>query len=437
MQTEAVPTAIRSKVVGFEFQDLECQQWQFFLLPQPTADNSGVLPLPEPFVHALNHARVWLGYSEQEVPLPREFSYDPARSIQIVPTAPIETLVVPAETTIWHPVDDHQRTWKPCILLDTCCLQLGVSREGALETHHINALMQAFCDISDKLQPCVERTPDIYLGSAECWCLKFTGGEPNENIVRQLLQQLPPSKFPTHGYLLFRTQGGLLALYPDRLSAFLLYADEQIEPMSLLLHHIMPSLMLNLVKERYLWTRYHQIKWDTRSVKDHLETLMHASWITRRPSLVRIERRNIETTRALEKYIELISRIEESAHTLSVARTNIMLLLRHPLWRDNADSQPAKALLEGIQLHIDQMRSDLYYFYTTREQINLHLQSLRTASSVQNQQWSRLFTIAIGLLSGAEIAQLLGAEGLNLLMVFVGVGIGLWMLNSLLARLRL
>ena len=198
-----------------EFCDLERHQWRFFLRSSAATSGANNAALPEGFVNALNAAGAWLGWSgtlqrADRHPTPADFS---------------QRLVV-EQATKWREHDGILRTLEARTLLDACYLQLGAAKEGALPTPHA-------------LQDALPALPagEGYLGDAECWCLMRADGEPDEPALREAIRRLA---LPQEGYLTFDTQGGRLALYPNTLTACIVYTPAQTLPMSQLLHQILP-----------------------------------------------------------------------------------------------------------------------------------------------------------------------------------------------------
>ena len=363
-----------------EFCYLERHQWRFFLRSSAATSGANNAALPEGFVNALNAAGAWLGWSgtlqrADRHPTPADFS---------------QRLVV-EQATEWREHDGILRTLEARTLLDACYLQLGAAKEGALQTPHA-------------LQDALPALPagEGYLGDAECWCLMRADGEPDEPALRAAIQQL---ELPPDGYLAFDTQGGLLALYPDALVACILYAPAQTQPMSQLLHHILPPFLLNLLKIRRLREQYLQFKPQVQGEEEQLERLMARARQAHRLSIEQIEGQSVQLAQQQAHYLETLSKIEEWAHTAETLRDNLRRLLRDPLWLDGEASEPARHLLEPVQRLIDQMRSDLHYFHITRQQADLHLQSLNTASGVRTAQWGRRITLLLGIFVVLELPQ--------------------------------
>jgi hypothetical protein len=130
--------------------------------------------------------------------------------------------------TEWREHDGTLRTLEARTLLDACYLQLGAAIEGALDPDCPRALQDAF--------PALDAGEQL-LGVAECWCLMLAAGDLDEPALQDALERLA---LPPDGYLTFATQGGLLALYPDTLTACIVYTHAQTQPMSVLLHQSCP-----------------------------------------------------------------------------------------------------------------------------------------------------------------------------------------------------
>jgi hypothetical protein len=362
-----------------EFRDLERHRWHFFLRSSAAANSANDATLPEGFGNALNAAGAWLGWQgtllrHDRRPTPADYS---------------QRLVV-EQATEWREHDGILRTLEARTLLDACYLQVGVAMEGALQSL---PAPDAF--------PAIAASVD-YLGDAECWCLMRTDGEPDEHALRAAIQRLA---LPPDGYLAFATQGGRLALYPDTLTACILYAPAQTQPMSQLLHHILPPFLLNLLKIRRLREQYLQFKPQVQGEEEQLERLMARARQAHRLSIEQIEGQSVQLAQQQAHYLETLSKIEEWAHTVETLRDNLRRLLRDPLWLDGEASEPARHLLEPVQRLIDQMRSDLHYFHITRQQADLHLQSLNTASGVRTAQWGRRITLLLGIFVVLELPQ--------------------------------
>jgi hypothetical protein len=362
-----------------EFRDLERHRWHFFLRSSAAANSANDATLPEGFGNALNAAGAWLGWQgtllrHDRRPTPADYS---------------QRLVV-EQATEWREHDGILRTLEARTLLDACYLQVGVAMEGALQSL---PAPDAF--------PAIAASVD-YLGDAECWCLMRTDGEPDEHALREAIQRLA---LPPDGYLAFATQGGRLALYPDTLTACIVYTPAQTQPMSQLLHHILPPFLLNLLKIRRLREQYLQFKPQVQGEEEQLERLMARARQAHRLSIEQIEGQSVQLAQQQAHYLETLSQIEEWAHTVETLRDNLRRLLRDPLWLDGEASEPARRLLEPVQRLIDQMRSDLYYFHITRQQADLHLQSLNTASGVRTAQWGRRITLLLGIFVVLELPQ--------------------------------
>jgi DnaJ-domain-containing protein 1 len=362
-----------------EFRDLERHRWHFFLRSSAAANSANDATLPEGFGNALNAAGAWLGWQgtllrHDRRPTPADYS---------------QRLVV-EQATEWREHDGILRTLEARTLLDACYLQVGVAMEGALQSL---PAPDAF--------PAIAASVD-YLGDAECWCLMRTDGEPDEHALREAIQRLA---LPPDGYLAFATQGGRLALYPDTLTACIVYTPAQTQPMSQLLHHILPPFLLNLLKIRRLREQYLQFKPQVQGEEEQLERLMARARQAHRLSIEQIEGQSVQLAQQQAHYLETLSKIEEWAHTVETLRDNLRRLLRDPLWLDGEASEPARHLLEPVQRLIDQMRSDLHYFHITRQQADLHLQSLNTASGVRTAQWGRRITLLLGIFVVLELPQ--------------------------------
>jgi DnaJ-domain-containing protein 1 len=364
-----------------EFRDLERHRWHFFLRSSAAANSANDATLPEGFGNALNAAGAWLGW--QGTLLRHDRRSTPADYSQ--------RLVV-EQATEWREHDGILRTLEARTLLDTCYLQVGVAMEGALQSL---PAPDAF--------PAIAASVD-YLGDAECWCLMRTDGEPDEHALRAAIQRLA---LPPDGYLAFATQGGRLALYPDTLTACIVYTPAQTQPMSQLLHHILPPFLLNLLKIRRLREQYPKFKEEEVAPQEkQLEQQMAHAREAHGLSIEQIELHSVQLAQQQAHYLEALSKIEEWLHTLKTLQDNLRRLLRDPLWYNGDESAPARRLLERIQLLIDQMQSDLHHFHITRQQADLHLESLNTAAVTRNTQWNRriatvLLALALPTLFGA------------------------------------
>jgi hypothetical protein len=380
-----------------EFCDLERHQWRFFLRSSAATSGANNAALPEGFVNALNAAGAWLGWSgtlqrADRHPTPADFS---------------QRLVV-EQATEWREHDGILRTLEARTLLDACYLQLGAAKEGALQTPHA-------------LQDALPALPagEGYLGDAECWCLMRADGEPDEPALREAIRRLA---LPQEGYLTFDTQGGRLALYPNTLTACIVYTPAQTQPMSRLLHQILPPLLLNLLKIRRLREQYLQFKPQVQGEEGRLERLMAQARQAHQLSIEQIEQHSVQLAQQQAHYLETLSQIEEWQHTLKTLQDNLRRLLRDPLWRDGEQSAPARLLLERVQLWIDQLHSDLHYFHITRRQADLHLQSLNTASGVRAAQWNRRITLLLGIFVVLELPQAFPELSIPVRLALIGAG---------------
>jgi DnaJ-domain-containing protein 1 len=380
-----------------EFCDLERHQWRFFLRSSAATSGANNAALPEGFVNALNAAGAWLGWSgtlqrADRHPTPADFS---------------QRLVV-EQATEWREHDGILRTLEARTLLDACYLQLGAAKEGALQTPHA-------------LQDALPALPagEGYLGDAECWCLMRADGEPDEPALREAIRRLA---LPQEGYLTFDTQGGRLALYPNTLTACIVYTPAQTQPMSRLLHQILPPFLLNLLKIRRLREQYLQFKPQVQGEEGRLERLMAQARQAHQLSIEQIEQHSVQLAHQQAHYLETLSQIEEWQHTLKTLQDNLRRLLRDPLWRDGEQSAPARLLLERVQLWIDQLHSDLHYFHITRRQADLHLQSLNTASGVRAAQWNRRITLLLGIFVVLELPQAFPELSIPVRLALIGAG---------------
>jgi len=367
-----------------KFRDLELHRWRFFLRTDETTSGADASALPDGFVDALNAAGAWLGWSEGALLRP---------DLHAAPADFSQRLVV-APAAEWREHNGMLRTLEARTLLDACYLQLGAAKKGALQTPHA-------------LQDALPALPagEGYLGDAECWCLMRADGEPDEPALREAIRRLV---LPPDGYLTFATQGGLLALYPDTLTACIVYTHAQTQPMSVLLHQLLPPFLLNLIKIRLLRERerYPRLKQQVAQQEKQLEQQMAHAREAHGLSIEQIEQHSVQLAQQQAHYLEALSKIEEWLHTLKTLQDNLRRLLRDPLWLDGEASEPARRMLEPIQLRIDQMQSDLHYFHITRQQADLHLESLNTASVTRNTQWNRriatvLLVLAFPTLLGA------------------------------------
>jgi hypothetical protein len=380
-----------------EFCDLERHQWRFFLRSSAATSGANNAALPEGFVNALNAAGAWLGWSgtlqrADRHPTPADFS---------------QRLVV-EQATEWREHDGILRTLEARTLLDACYLQLGAAKEGALPTPH--ALQDAL--------PALPAGEQL-LGVAECWCLMLAAGDLDEPALQDALERLA---LPPDGYLTFATQGGLLALYPDALTCCLVYTPAQTQPMSQLLHQILPPLLLNLLKIRLLREQYLQFKPQVQGEEGRLERLMAQARQAHQLSIEQIEQHSVQLAQQQAHYLETLSQIEEWQHTLKTLQDNLRRLLRDPLWRDGEQSAPARLLLERVQLWIDQLHSDLHYFHITRRQADLHLQSLNTASGVRIAKWNRRITLLVGIFVVLELPQAFPELSIPVRLALIGAG---------------
>jgi len=367
-----------------EFRDLELHRWRFFLRPDETTSGANASALPDGFVDALNAAGAWLGWSEGAL----------LRHDICLGASHLSQRLVKDDAARWREHKGTLRTLEARTLLDACYLQLGVAIEGALDPDSLRALRNAF--------PAVDAGEQL-LGVAECWCLMLAEGEPNEDALQDALERLA---LPPDGYLTFATQGGLLALYPDALTCCLVYAPAQTQLMSQLLHQLLPAFLLNLLKIRLLRERYPLLKAQVAQHEAHLEHLMAHAREAHCLSIEQIEQHSVQLAQQQAHYLEALSKIEEWLHTLKTLQDNLCRLLRDPLWYNGDESAPARRMLEPIQLLIDQMQSDLHHFHITRQQADLHLESLNTASVTRNTQWNRriatvLLALALPTLLGA------------------------------------
>jgi hypothetical protein len=366
-----------------EFRDLELHRWRFFLRPDETTSGANASALPDGFVDALNAAGQWLGYPNGAL-LRHDICLDASH---------LSRRLVEDDAARWREYDGTLRTLEARTLLDACYLQLGAAKKGALPTPHA-------------LQDALPALPagEGYLGDAECWCLMRADGEPDEPALQDALERLA---LPPDGYLTFATQGGLLALYPDALTCCLVYTPAQTQPMSQLLHQLLPPFLLNLLKIRLLRERerYPRLKQQVAQQEKQLEQQMAHAREAHGLSIEQIEQHSVQLAQQQAHYLEALSKIEEWLHTLKTLQDNLRRLLRDPLWLDGEASEPARRMLEPIQLRIDQMQSDLHYFHITRQQADLHLQSLNTASGVRTAQWNRGITLLLGIFVVLELPQ--------------------------------
>jgi hypothetical protein len=382
-----------------EFCDLERHQWRFFLRSSAATSGANNAALPEGFVNALNAAGAWLGWSgtlqrADRHPTPADFS---------------QRLVV-EQATEWREHDGTLRTLEARTLLDACYLQLGAAIEGALDPDCPRALQDALPALP---------AGEGYLGDAECWCLMLAAGDLDEPALREAIRRLA---LPQEGYLTFDTQGGRLALYPNTLTACIVYTPAQTQPMSRLLHQILPPLLLNLLKIRRLREQYLQFKPQVQGEEGRLERLMAQARQAHQLSIEQIEGQSVQLAQQQAHYLETLSQIEEWQHTLKTLQDNLRRLLRDPLWRDGEQSAPARLLLERVQLWIDQLHSDLHYFHITRRQADLHLQSLNTASGVRAAQWNRRITLLLGIFVVLELPQAFPELSIPVRLALIGAG---------------
>jgi hypothetical protein len=361
-----------------KFRDLELHRWRFFLRPDETTSGANASALPDGFVDALNAAGAWLGWSEGALLRP---------DLHAAPADFSQRLIV-APAAEWREHNGTLRTLEARTLLDACYLQLGAAIEGALNPDCPRALQDAFHALDAGKQ---------LLGIAECWCLMLAAGDPDEPALQDALERLA---LPPDGYLTFATQGGLLALYPDTLTACIVYTRAQTQPMSQLLHQLLPPFLLNLLKIRRLCEQYPKFKEEEVAPQEkQLEQQMAHAREAHGLSIEQIEQHSVQLAQQQAHYLEALSKIEEWLHTLKTLQDNLRRLLRDPLWLDGEASEPARRMLEPIQLRIDQMQSDLHYFHITRLQADLHLESLNTAAVTRNTQWNRRIAIVLLVLA--------------------------------------
>ena len=369
-----------------EFRDLELHRWRFFLRPDETTSGANASALPDGFVDALNAAGQWLGYPNGAL-LRHDICLDASH---------LSRRLVKDDAARWREYDGTLRTLEARTLLDACYLQLGAAIKGALDPDCPRALQDAF--------PALDAGKQL-LGVAECWCLMLAAGDLDEPALQDALERLA---LPPDGYLTFATQGGLLALYPDTLTACIVYTHAQTQPMSVLLHQLLPPFLLNLIKIRLLRERerYPRLKQQVAQQEKQLEQQMAHAREAHGLSIEQIELHSVQLAQQQAHYLEALSKIEEWLHTLKTLQDNLRRLLRDPLWLDGEASEPARRMLEPIQLLIDQMQSDLHHFHITRQQADLHLESLNTAAVTRNTQWNRriatvLLALALPTLFGA------------------------------------
>jgi hypothetical protein len=383
-----------------EFCDLELHRWRFFLRPDETTSGANASALPDGFVDALNAAGQWLGYPNGAL-LRHDICLDASH---------LSRRLVEDDAARWREYDGTLRTLEARTLLDACYLQLGAAIEGALDPDCPRALQDAF--------PALDAGEQL-LGVAECWCLMLADGEPDEYALRDAIERLA---LPADGYLTFATQGGRLALYPDALTCCLVYAPAQTQPMSRLLHQILPPLLLNLLKIRLLREQYPSFKPQVAREEEQLEHLMAQARQASRLSIEQIEQQSVQLAQQQAHYLETLSQIEEWLHTLKTLQDNLRRLLRDPLWHDGEASEPARALLEPVQLLIDQLQSDLRYFHITRQQADLHLESLNTASGVRIAKWNRRITLLVGVFVVLELPQAFPELSIPARLALIGAG---------------
>jgi hypothetical protein len=387
-----------------EFRDLELHRWRFFLRPDETTSGANASALPDGFVDALNAAGQWLGYPNGAL-LRHDICLDASH---------LSRRLVEDDAARWREYDGTLRTLEARTLLDACYLQMGVAMEGALQSLPAPDAFPAL-DAGEQL-----------LGVAECWCLMLAAGDLDEPALQDALERLA---LPPDGYLTFATQGGLLALYPDTLTACIVYTHAQTQPMSVLLHQLLPPFLLNLLKIRLLRKQYPKFKEEEVAPQEkQLEQQMAHAREAHGLSIEQIELHSVQLAQQQAHYLEALSKIEEWLHTLKTLQDNLRRLLRDPLWLDGEASEPARRLLEPVQRLIDQMRSDLHYFHITRQQADLHLESLNTAAVTRNTQWNRrieAFLLVLALFTllgvGAEFFPELTKLPVSLRVVVAGV----------------
>lgn len=137
---------------------------------------------------------------------------------------------------------------------------------------------------------------------------------------------------------------------------------------------------------------------------------------------------------------EQLSIIEEQQVTLQANVENLDRLQERSLPKFLPDASLADwqtILIDPLRMQAEQMKTDLAYFYITRDQADRTLNGIGTLTGILSAKWERWITILFGLFAGTGVAQLfpetyslefkLGVAGGIAFVIFLIVkGVDLW-----------
>lgn len=269
---------------------------------------------------------------------------------------------------------------------------------------------------------------DQFLGEARCWCIQVDG-EPTKDDVSELWRvlhsqssnqsdsnQTPSENEPCK--ILQSTGEVMLAFDPEPETYLIAYSSQNCNQLNEILHHALPLIALQRLKIRDISEIYPRVYEKATAIEQDLEAKMEAARKPRR--LEDIERLSLEASALQQEFIEQVSILENYKKTLEISVRNIKLVcdtfgLTPENTSESEGSNTAKvweALTRQseVSFDIDQIETHLYYLSSTRAQAELALESLNTAATVRNAQWTRKINIIGAPFAAASIAEVFQDE---------------------------
>jgi len=327
------------------------------------------------------------------------------------------------ETYIWES-DRNRYEMETRILLDSFYIQLGQIFQGELDTKTFN-IIKPLSPFS--LQK--DESHRFYLGGALCFCAQVEETITENRIKtlsKEIIKECIGFSMDIDKQEIIHLPFGffvLIANAEQQLAVLFYFSSnvKQVQQASRFVHFILPQLFLSLLKVRTLYNEYlsnilPKAQMKEKELDDKLKNAEDYSL-----KLEVLERLSIEISKTQASYVENLSEVEELLETMKVNLQNICLIMKDDLWGKNWQSAQQQ-LISNIELHIEQMKSDLRYLRITEKQANLALQSLLTIKGVREIQWERRLALALGIFAAMEFPQVFPELAWWLRICLIGLG---------------
>lgn len=420
-------------------KDLELHRWFFFTLrPELQLDAAE---------NQRGQAHQRTDFSEKGFPLPEQFSATLAGACDILKIEPalaitrqhipiLETFVrlIPDDETRWRDVTQHEegKSFRFGVAIDAgvfndvvfVCTSAGYKDKDYEAETQIKALRGLLYQRS--------ASGAQFLGEMECWAAEAAADADLGKKLQQLWQDIEGSG----DFVELRGESVQIRFAIDRESCCMVYhAGANGSPQNrigVLRVKQLPLIGIQRLKIRSILKNYQQVYIRAVKIENDLEQLMRAC--QSRLGLAQVEQLSQEIAQHQKKFIEQVSVLEVYLETLELTQKNLHRLLRSGgLQCVSQEAHEQLFLAEKVDNALEQIRAHLRYLAITRSQAELSLESLNTAASVRNAQWSRAIAIFGSPFAAASVAEAFQEElehGWIKLVLIVVLTLTFWLLTG-------